>query len=262
MRRWSVLLIALVLLVLAACGQGENSGQADEASDEKVIKVGASPDGYPQYFMEDDEMKGFSVDVIKAITQEVGYEVEWVLTDWNGILANMETSKVDTIANFAVSPEREDKYNFTNPYYHSKTVIAVSENNETIHSLDDLKGKRVANVLGSNYANVLKEKDPNDEIEIVNFESQDVINSDVATGKMDAFVSGREILLAQINDKQIPLKIAGEPFGDKPVALPFVESEENNELISKMNTAIAKLKEDGTISELSKKWYGIDLLEN
>ncbi|WP_087974932.1 transporter substrate-binding domain-containing protein [Oceanobacillus rekensis] len=261
MKKIGFMILMLLLLLLAACGQSASGDQAEGASEDKVIRIGAMPDGYPQYFKEDGELKGFSVDIFEAIFKEIGYEVEWVLTDWTGVLANMQTGNVDTVANFAVTPEREEEYNFTTPYYHSKVVIAVGENNDSMKSLEDLEGKQVANVMGTNYENVLLEEFPNSNIEVVNYETQDVIYSDVASEKIDAFVSGREILLAQIQDKGIPLKIIGEQFGEKPVALPFAKNEEGDQLIQEVNQAIDKLTEDGTIKEISEKWYGMDVTD-
>lgn len=255
MRKLYLLIIVLVLTVLAGCGSGDTEGTG-----ENVIAIGASADGYPQYFKEDDELKGYSVDVIEAIFDEMDYEIEWVLTDWNGILANLESGKVDTVANFAATEERGESYNFTDPYYNTKTVIATGEETENIQSLDDLDGKTIANVLGSNYENVLQENYPDGDYEIVTFEAADVIFADVANGQVDGFVSGREILLAQINDKEMPLEIVGEGFGEQAVALPFKETEENDELILEINETIELLKENGVLSELSEKWYGIDLL--
>lgn len=257
MRRFIVLISVLFLSLLLGC-----STDGGEEAGKKVIKIGAGPDGYPQYFKEGGELKGFSVDVIQAIFDEMGYEIEWVLTDWNGLLANLESGKVDTVANFAATKERGEKYHFTTPYYNSKTVIATGEKTQNIQSLDDLSGKTIANVLGSNYENVLKENFSDGDYEIVTFESNDVIYTDVGNGKIDGFVSGREILLAQINEKGIPLEVVGEPFGDQPVALPFKKTDENDALISEINNTIEKLRENGVLSELSEKWYGVDLLES
>src|SRR5699024_7267617 len=123
-------------------------------------------------------------------------------------------------------------------------------------------GKTIANVLGSNYENVLKENFSDGDYEIVTFESNDVIYTDVGNGKIDGFVSGREILLAQINEKGIPLEVVGEPFGDQPVALTMKKTKENDAIITEINNTIEKLRENCDLSELSEKWYGEDLLES
>ncbi|MBP2076946.1 transporter substrate-binding domain-containing protein [Oceanobacillus polygoni] len=256
MRKRNWLIVILMLLLLSACGQSATSGTAE---DDNVIKIGATPDGYPQYYYENNELEGFSVDMIEAIFAEIGYEVEWVVTDWTGVLASLETGKIDTVANFAQTPEREEKYSFTEAYYYSRAALGVAKDNDTIHSLEDVKGKQVGNVTGSNYQNVLKENDPNDEIEIINYETADVIHQDVASGKVDAFVTGREILLAQIKDKGIPLQVVGEAFGEKLVSLPFAKTEENEALIAEINEAVETLRADGTFQDLSMEWFDEDV---
>src|SRR5699024_6082513 len=173
MRRFVVLISVLFLSLLLGC-----STDGGEEAGKKIIKIGAGPDGYPQYFKEGEALKGFSVDVIQAIFDEMGYEVEWVLSEWNGLRANLESGKVDTVANFAATEERGENYHFTTPYYNSKSVIATGEKTQNIQSLDDLSGKTIANVLGSNYENMLKEKFPDGDYEIVTFESNDVIYTD------------------------------------------------------------------------------------
>lgn len=262
MRKLHIVFALLLVLLLSACGQDDATGtssQSEGAAADNVIKIGATPDGYPQIYMEDDEVKGFGVDVYEAIFDKLGYELEWVITDWTGALASMETGKIDTLGNFAVTPEREEKYNFTDPYYYSRVALGVAENNESIKSLEDAKGKQVANVLGANYENVVKEYDPNDEIEIVNYEAFDVIFQDVASGKVDAMVTGREMLLAQVKDKGIPLKVVEETFGEKLVAFPFEKNEENDKLIADINKTVEELRTDGTLEELSMEWFGEDV---
>ncbi|MCM3086700.1 transporter substrate-binding domain-containing protein [Bhargavaea ginsengi] len=256
--KYTLVLLAMAAL-LAACGSSEASESGD--SDQKVVKIGATPDGYPQYFKEDGELKGFSVDVIEAIYEELGYEVQWEVTDWTGVLASMETGKIDTVANFAATPERGEKYNFSDPYYNSKAVLATGEDQAEI-SFDELKKGQIAVIMGTNYPNVLTAAYPDEEFDFVTYESADVVYSDVGSGKIDAFVHGREILAAQVNEKGLPLRVVGEPFGDQPVALPFKKTEEGDKMIEEVNGALEKLREDSTISELSEKWYGMDLLED
>ncbi len=256
MKKWMFLLSAALLMV-AGCGNEEDGASASE--NEKVIKIGSSPNGYPTSFQQDGEMKGFNVDIYNAIFDELGYEIEWVLTDWTGVLANLDTGNVDTASNFALTPERGEKYIFTDPYYHSKAAIAVAPENEEIESVEDIEGTDVGTILGTNFQNVLNEQYPDHGGNIVDYENNEVVYRDVGAGKLDAYIYGREQLLAMINDKDIPLKIAGEPFGSQPVGLPFKDTEENRELIEDINEVIAQLKNDGTLTEISKDWYGEDI---
>lgn len=259
MKRFVLFLMAGLLLFVAGCGESES---AESTSEYKVMKVGAVPDGFPHTFKEDEEIKGFNVDIFEAVFGELGYEIDWVLTDWNGVLANLQSGKVDTAINFAATEERAETYHFTDPYYNSKAVIASSNVDPNVQSLDGLEGKKLASIMGTNFENVLKEHYPEEKYELVIYESNDVVYTDVSSGKVDGFIYGREQLLAQISQRDIPLQIIGEPFGDQPVAFPFEKTDENDALILEINEVIKNLKEDGTFSEISLKWFDVDLLEN
>lgn len=264
MKKWLLTIGTVLLLFLAACGDSgsPSSGKSGNTTDNKVVRVGAVPDGFPHTYVENEEMHGFIVEVFEAIFDRLGYEIDWVLTDWNGVLANMESGKIDTVINFAHTEERGKMYDFTDPYYSSKAAIATSRDNPNIDSLSDLDGKELASAMGTNFENVLKEHYPDVGYEIIVFESVDVIYSDVASGKVDGFIYGREQLMAQIAQRDIPLQVVGEPFGDQPVALPFHKTEENKVLIEEVNESIKKIQEDGTFSEISQKWFGVDLLDD
>jgi putative amino-acid transport system substrate-binding protein len=200
--------------------------------------------------------------MIKAIIEEAGYEIEFVITDWNGVLANLQSGKVDTASNFAATEERGQDYYFTEPYYSSKAVVAAAAEDPQIQSLDDLAGKELASIMGTNFENVLKETFPEEDYELVIYESRDVVYTDVASGRVDGFIFGREQLLAQINDRDIPLQIVEQPFGDQPVAMPFKKTEENEAIISDLNQAVETLREDGTFSDISLEYFGVDLQQD
>lgn len=255
-----IFLLSAGLVLLTGCG-GTDEGAASP-SEEKVIRVGAVPDSYPTAFIEDEELRGFSVDMIKAIIEEAGYEIEFVITDWNGVLANLQSGKVDTASNFAATEERGQDYYFTEPYYSSKAVVAAAAEDPQIQSLDDLAGKELASIMGTNFENVLKETFPEEDYELVIYESRDVVYTDVASGRVDGFIFGREQLLAQINDRDIPLQIVEQPFGDQPVAMPFKKTEENEAIISDLNQAVETLREDGTFSDISLEYFGVDLQQD
>lgn len=263
MRKFMIILSSLFILFLSACGGNDNVSidASSNNSDEKVIKIGGVPNSFPTTYMEDGEVRGFSADIITAIIEEAGYDYEWVITDWNGVLANLQSGKVDTASNFAATEERGKDYNFTDPYYHSKAVIATAEDNEEFQKLEDFNNKRVASIMGTNFENVLEENYPDLGHELVVYESNDVVYNDISANRVDGFVYGREQLMAQINMRDLPLKIVDEPFGNQPVAMPFKKTEENNLIITDLNEAIERLTENGHFSEIFIEYFGVDLLE-
>lgn len=96
MKKFKLLGIGLAsALVLAACGAsaGEEATSLDSGSADKTVTIAASPDGYPQHYQEGDELKGFSVEVAEAVAEEAGYEIEWALSDWSGVVAKTASRK-------------------------------------------------------------------------------------------------------------------------------------------------------------------------
>jgi len=87
----------------------------------------------------------------------------------------------------------------------------------------------------------------------------DVVVNSVAQGKVDAYVSGQVILLGQIKRKNLPLKVVGEPFGLKQVALPFRKDARGEALKQKVDVALGELRADGTLKKISEKWFDRDL---
>lgn len=247
-------MMVCILPLLNSCDK-----HADPADDRPVLRVGATAEGYPHYYVENRVVKGFSAEILQAVADKIHYRLQWVTSDWVGVLGSLETGKVDTVSNFADTAVRRKKYDYTAPYYYSAAALAVSVNNTSIHALSDMPGKSVGAVLGSNYVKVLKAFDTQNKIKLVTFEGTDVIVSSVAQGKLDAYISGQVILLGQIKKKHLPLKIVGETFGEVPVAMPFRKDKRGEMLRAKVNTALGELRADGTLKKISENWFGHDL---
>lgn len=251
---WTTLM-GVSLLVLAACGNG---GQA--SSEEKVLRVGATGQSYPFAYKEGDKLQGFDVEVVETIAAKLGYKVEWHLAEFSGVMGQLETGRIDTVSNqVAVTEERKKKFNFSQTYAYAGTQIVVKSDNNDIHSVKDLKGKTVAAVLGSNHAKNLEKQDPNKEIKIRTYETQEGTLNDVAYGRVDAYVNGRSVLLAQIEKTGLPLKLAGDPITYEEVAFPFPKDEKHDQIRAEFDKVLTELHSDGTLKKLSEKYFKTDV---
>lgn len=247
----------ILLLAVAACGKKEG---ASADSENKVLKVGTTGLVYPFSFKENDKLQGFDVEVMEKVGEKLGYEIQWQLSDFSGLMGQLESGKIDTVANqVAVNAERQEKFNFTGPYAYDGTQILVREDNNDIQSVEDLKGKTVAAVLGSNHAKNLENADTSGEVKIKTYEAHDGTLHEVEFGRVDAYVSGRNILSAELGKVDLPLKMVGEPITFEQVAFPFVKKEENNVIIEEFNKAIQELREDGSLKEISDKYFKEDI---
>src|SRR5690606_15482813 len=138
--------LAVVLLFsvfAAACSSGKSGGDG-----KKVIRAGSTGQSFPNSYKEGDKLVGFDVEVLETVAANLGYTVEWVNSDFSGPMGQLETGKIDTVANVvAVTAERKEKFDFTVPYSDAGVTIVTHVDNTDINTLEDLKGKTVAGVL-------------------------------------------------------------------------------------------------------------------
>jgi len=275
--QFALIVILALSLLAAACGSGSNNSnsaassspspsasqdvaQPSQPAEKKVLRAGSTGMSYPNSYKEGDKLVGFDVEVLETIAANLGYTVEWVNTDFSGLMGQLDVGKIDTVANVvAITEERKEKYYFTDPYSYAGVTIVTHADNTHINTLDDLKGKTVAGVLGSQNVKNLQKFDVNGEIKIRTYENRDGAQNDVLNKRVDGYVQSKANLLAEIKKNNLPLKFVGEPFHYEDVGFPFQKTEENKALIEQINAEIKKLREDGTLKRLSEKYFGEDI---
>lgn len=256
-KRYLTLTLALVLVLIVSACSGSNAGGTDG---KKVLRVGATGQSYPNSYKEGDKLVGFDVEVIEKIAANLGYSVEWTNSDFGGLMGQLETGKIDTIANaVAVTEERKAKYDFSVPYSYAGVTIVTHKDNANINTLDDLKGKTVAGVFGSQNVKNLEKFDTKGEIKVRTYENRDGAQNDVLNKRVDGYVNAKSSLLAEIKKQNLPLKFVGDPFHYEDVGFPFVKKDENAALVEQINAEIQKLRDDGTLKQISEKYFGEDI---
>ncbi|WP_246235824.1 amino acid ABC transporter substrate-binding protein [Acerihabitans arboris] len=253
--RWAAL--ALVMGVAATLAGCDNSGSAAQ---DKVIRLGATGQSFPSSYKENDKLVGYDVEVAETIAHDLGYKVVWTTADFSGLLGQLEAGKLDSIANnFVVTAKRQEKYNFSTSYLTYSSQIVTSAQNKDINSLDDLKGRTVAGVLGSNHITNLRAAFPDNSITIRTYETRDGAMSDTLNNRVQGYVNSKPVLLAEINKHQLPLKLVGPALTDEGVSFPFAKTPEGDRLLGLYNQELDKMREDGRLKALSEKYFGDDL---
>ena len=265
-----VMLLLAVSLIFAGCNSEENvetEGETKEETEnvdttkEKVkdkIKVGMDGEYLPICYVEDGEPKGFEVEVWKEIGKRANLDVEFVVAQWTGLYGMLDTDKIDAIAcQMSKTPEREEKYTFSNTYLYTPLQFAVKGYNDTINSLEDLKGKKVGVAAGGNEYNVLMPLAEEYEFEIVTYEGSG-IEYDVAMGRTDACLQSAISVTEHIKKGELDLKLVGKPISYEEDGYPFKKTDDNKELIEAVNKAIDEMHEDGTLSRISEEILNID----
>ncbi|MGR5149366.1 amino acid ABC transporter substrate-binding protein [Photobacterium alginatilyticum] len=251
MKSWIKTTFTAVALTLTA------SQAAMAATD---VKVGMSGRYFPFTFVKQDQLQGFEVDLWNEIGKRNDYNVEFVTASFSGLFGLLETGRIDTISNqITMTDERKAKYLFADPYVVDGAQLVVRKGNDSIKSTDDLNGKTVGVNLGSNYEQLLRELDKDGKINIKTYDTG--IEHDVALGRTDAFVMDRLSSVELIKKANLPLQLAGEPFERIENAWPFIKGEKGEKLRGEVNKALKAMREDGTLAEISVKWFEADITQ-
>ena len=257
------LLMAFTLansVILAGCGQ-----KADATGDhleriQKAGKIVVAMEGQWApwtYHDESGELVGFDTEVGKAIANKLGVEAEFIEGEWDGLFTGLDGGRYDVIINgVEITEERTAKYDFATPYAFIKTALVVAEGNEDIKSFDDLNGKKTSNSLGSTYADMAAEKGA--EVQNVNTLSETI--DMVTSGRVDATLNAEVSFYDYLAEHpDAPISIVALTDDASEVAIPLVKGDDNASLKAAIDKAIEELSQDGTLTELSNKYFGSDI---
>lgn len=248
----------MIRTLIAAAVAGAGIAGTAGAQDTETLRVGMSGGYFPFTFVRQDELQGFEVDVMEALGEELGLEIEFETMSFSGLIGALEAGRIDTIANqITITPEREAAFAFTQPYVIDGAQVVVKAGNDEIGGVEDLKGRTVAVNLGSNFEQLLRDLLYAEEIDIRTYESN--IEQDTALGRVDAFVMDRVSSAQVIKESPLPLALAGAPFSEIRNALPFRDTEEGRALRDRVDAALTALKEEGTLTDISQKWFDSDI---
>ena len=257
------LLLVLAVALLGACSSNEASSKtSDGKSDVQKIIVGTGTQ-FPNicFLDEDGNLTGYDVELVRAIDEKLEeYEFEFKTMDFSNLLLSLETNKIDFIAHqMEVNEERQEKFLFNEvPYNVFPLKVTVHQENESIQSIDDLAGKKIATTATSNAAVYIEKynKENNLGAEIIYTSSSSDIVNQLRTGRVDATIStpfAADFLNEQSDAQQ---KVVGDTLLNSNVY--FLLQKGNTTLQKRIDEALTELKEDGTVSALSNEWLGAD----
>lgn len=259
MKKLMALALSLLML-LGVCSAEEKKDQLARIQEKGEIVVATEGTWAPwTYTDENGVLVGFDVEVAAAIAEKLGVKATFVTVEWDGILAGIDSGRYDIAANgIDVTETRSEKYNFTTPYAYNRTALVVRGSNEKIKSFTDLKGKKTANSIASTYMILAEEYGA----EAIGVDTLDQTIMQIMTGRADATLNS-EVSIAYYMQQRpdTDIKIVALTEEANLVAIPTRKTADNDSasLLAAIDEAIAELREEGKLAEISIKYFGRDI---
>lgn len=249
-------------------GEAESTGTVDLSNADGLLKqvldkgtLVAGMEGnwapWSYHDLDTNEVIGYDADTARAIGEKLGVEVQIVEAPWESLFAGLDDGRYDIVINgVEVTDERSEKYDFSEPYAYIHTALVVRKDNEEIKSFDDLKGKKTVNSIGSTYMELAESYGASAAgVSTLNDTIQNVID-----GRADATLNADVSIYDYLNQQpDANIKIVATTEDASHVAIPIRKGDETASFEKAVNAVIEELKADGTLAELSEKYFGSDV---
>jgi len=236
------ILIGLVLVtVLAGCGQ-------------KAEKIRIATDAtWPPFEYVDEQTKeivGFDIDLINAIAEKEGLDIEILNVAWDPLLAGIAQCQYDAaISSVSITEDRAKEMLFSDPYFQVGQLVTVRKDNTDIKGRDDLAGKVVGAQIGTTGSFAIED------VEGATLRTYDDIGLaflDLINGGIDAVVSDNPLAYEYVGKNPDKLKTVGEVFTSEEIGIAVCK--DNTDLLAKLNSGLRAVMAEGLIEELIDKW--------
>ncbi|MGZ3789189.1 MAG: ABC transporter substrate-binding protein/permease [Bacteriovorax sp.] len=192
---------------------------------------------------------GFEVEIMQAISKELGVKLEFVQNAWDGLIPGLKNNNYDVAINgIEITPDRQTEVSFSRPYYSTFEQLVVRSNQEGIESLSDCKKKKVGTLKFSLAQRMLEAEG---DIEILTYESEVAAYSDLKNKRSDAVLLDAPIAIYYAKP-DMALKFVGAPIGQ--ILYGIAINKENKELWQAVDGAIKKMSKNGKLREILDRW--------
>lgn len=266
MKKWLKLALAgMMVMGLCACGKTDeavtgNVQATDEiVSEHNVFVVGFDQEFPPMGFVDEKgEFTGFDLELAAEAAKRMGMELKLQPIAWDAKDMELESGTIDCIWNGFTMNGREDGYTWTTAYMDNTQVFVVAADSE-IRTLEDLAGKTVEVQADSSAEAALKEM-PDLMASFGTVQTTPDYNTafmDLEMGAVDAIAMDIIVAGYQIEQRQNGCIILDEAIASEEYGIGFKKG--NEALRDKVQTALEEMAADGTMAEISQKWFGKDV---
>ncbi len=257
MKKFSFILMLLALMLLiAACGSDEDASSDEEVAggEAEVYEVGIDTTYPPFEYEEDGEYTGIDIDLINAIAEDQGFEINFNPMDFGGIIPALQADQLDiAIAGMSITDERKAVVDFSDPYFDAGLTLVVQADNTDITSLEDLEGKTVAVKSGTTGAQFARDNQEEYGYEIAQFEDSPSMFQEVSNGNADVLLEDYPVIAYAIAESGLDLKTTGERLTGDQYGIAVLKGE-NAEVLEKINAGLQELRDSGEYDEILSKY--------
>ncbi|MBP1860511.1 polar amino acid transport system substrate-binding protein [Rhizobium herbae] len=224
------------------------------------LKVGTETAFAPFDFIDAGEHAGLNVDVFAEIGKELGVTIEWVALPWEGVLPGLEAGKFDMVAGPAtITKARMERYRFTPPVAEATVAILKKAGDTTITKPEDIAGKAIG--VGkataqlaqlTAYSETLPTK-----VDVREYPAFTESYADLAAGRIAGVANSLPNIAFVASQRKDTFEVVLPPFGQKSY-FGFIGTKDADHapLMVAIDAALLKMKGDGRLAEMQKKWFG------
>ncbi|GIP05533.1 glutamine ABC transporter permease [Paenibacillus lautus] len=257
MKSLRVFYVFMSLLLLMAVGVPYGSvSAAGESASGKTYQIGTDVTFAPFEFQDaSGKFVGIDMDLLDAIAKDQNFKYEIKPLGFNAAVQALEANQVDgVIAGMSITDERKQKFDFSDPYFDSGVVMAIRQDQESIKSYEDLRGKKVAVKTGTEGYSFAESISSKYGFTIVPFDDSAQMYDDVKTGNSVACFDDFPVLAYGVEQNN-GLKIVTEM--EPGASYGFAVSKgRNQELLQKFNAGLVNLKASGEYDRIKEKYIG------
>lgn len=245
----SMLICTLLIFIITGCATKEEDSLERVKEAGKLTVVGSG--GYPPFnYIDDGEVVGFDVDVGAEIAKRLGVELDYVTSDWDGLIEGLRSSRYDGIlGSMAITDERLKVVDFTIPYYFSGAQLFVSKDSN-ITDVREIQGKVVAVATGTNFAQDAE----NLGAEVTYYQDDNATMMELVNGRVDGVITDRIVGISAMNELSggENIQIVGDLLRLESMGIAM--NKNDSELLEQVNQILEEMHADGTLKQISKKW--------
>lgn len=252
---WLSIAFVCFTIILVGCGTGGSSSGSSldvDADGKKKLIVGTDATYPPMEYMDEKgNIVGIDIDIVNAIAEAAGFEVEYKNYGWEPLFPALDNGEVDfAVSSITITKERKQSFDFTEPYFIANQLILVPEDSD-VELFDDLADKRVSVQINTTGHHVVADLLGKTSSKIVAAETMPLAISEMINGNADASVGDNAVILDyQKNNPDVDLKTVEDDSFEKEYYGLMVKKG-NKEVLDLLNEGIKKIKENGKLKEIT-----------